>query len=361
VIIELVLAYSEVLVSKKTDAKKNEATCYYYLPTSILKVITKAKVAVYKGLDEKEFARLTEQSFTVTSETVADTGNLYLLNYKGYAFTKDDITFNINEKGLLSEVKVEAEDLTADIVKTIAEASKTILSPAALKKMKAPVQWVETREYTKEVCIPPEKLGELISWTISVILKSGIEEVEAGFTLHDVSLSNTTDTNTDKNNNVSSSNPPDSKADNNLLEYPNRILSRPVKNMTVKIEPVSGEFKKDNYVNLTIVDKERVIYLPVTRSAFVKRNHKLTLTDGILSSHQIIKPSSLEGFLSIPIDIAKVIVSIPAQLLSLKINYSKKQKDLLEAEKNRLDMQKQLDQMKKEIEELKKNTGDITP
>ncbi len=148
--------------------------------------------------------------------------------------------------------------------------------------------------------------------------------------------------------------------------------------------------------------------IPVNRTAFVKRVNKIGIQDGVILSNEINKPSSVEGFLSIPIDIAKAVVSVPAQLIQFKfdntkrlddlekakLNYEKSiqesqkfaltkeqeiekvkldmqkaalsnqvelqklklelQKSLLETETKQLEAQKALDAIKKELEELKK-------
>jgi len=121
----------------------------------------------------------------------------------------------------------------------------------------------------------------------------------------------------------------------------------------------------------------------VKRTAFVKRTNKIGIQDGIILSNEITKPSSVEGFISIPINIAKAIVSIPSELVQFKFDNTKKigelekaqleiektnlsnsielqksklelQTTLLEAEKKQLiNAQKELDEIKKQLEELK--------
>lgn len=133
-----------------------------------------------------------------------------------------------------------------------------------------------------------------------------------------------------------------------------------------------------------------MIIVPITRSAFVKKVNKISIVDGIITSNAISKPSSIEGLASIPIDIAKAVVSIPAQLLSVKIDNTKNatelqveklkleqstlanqtyilgkgqelekakiepEKSLLTAEKEKLAVQKELETTKAELEALKK-------
>ena len=97
----------------------------------------------------------------------------------------------------------------------------------------------------------------------------------------------------------------------------------------------------------------------------MKRHDTIVLTNGVVTEHVINNPSSVEGYISIPINVMKAIVSIPAKLVSFRVNWSKKQneeqklthelkKELDQAKIDQLTTEKTLIETQLEIERLKK-------
>ena len=72
--------------------------------------------------------------------------------------------------------------------------------------------------------------------------------------------------------------------------------------------------------SLTMPNAAPVISLDVTRAAFVEKDTVLEFKHGLLKKVTITKPSETKAFAKIPIDIGKEILSIPAELIQLKIN-----------------------------------------
>jgi len=71
-------------------------------------------------------------------------------------------------------------------------------------------------------------------------------------------------------------------------------------------------------------------FLEIKRSAFVKRETTIVFDSGVPVSIETKKPSELLGFVSIPLEIATDIVSIPGQLIKLRVDYSSQENSLLE-------------------------------
>lgn len=101
--------------------------------------------------------------------------------------------------------------------------------------------------------------------------------------------------------------------------------------------------------------------IPVKRAAFAKKVSKLSIKDGVILSNEIIKPSSVEGFFSIPVDIAKALVSIPGQIVTfrhdntkrlnqLEVEKLKYEKSLLDSQKFSLGKEQELENLKLEIQ-----------
>jgi len=332
-----------VISSKKVNSSNNLSTSYYSLPTSIINIRSTAKVAIYKNSSYRKEACILEQSFSLTTETVADPTELYLLNYKGFGFAADDVRFVINKKGLLQTVDITVEDRIGEIISKLSEAPKLIFSNNndELKKRLASGNVDTVTEYSADFKRKLEDLGKTIDWIIHINDVNAQEQIitmDASFLISQIEET------------MNEIRKPSDKGE--PLEVKG-ILTRPVTTVKLKIEPKADGFKTSEYSYLTVVDMNHLIGIPVSRSSFVKKKQLINLSDGLLSSQTINKPSSFEGIISIPINVAKSIVSIHAQILSFKIDLSKKQKEFLEAEKNRLDMQKQLEEMKNELEEIK--------
>ncbi|MCP4038474.1 MAG: hypothetical protein GY733_16150, partial [bacterium] len=62
-----------------------------------------------------------------------------------------------------------------------------------------------------------------------------------------------------------------------------------------------------------------VVCLPIERAPFVTSKFSVDFTNGLLTKMTSTKPSEILGFMSIPIDIARAIVSIPGELLQVKV------------------------------------------
>ena len=137
------------------------------------------------------------------------------------------------------------------------------------------------------------------------------------------------------------------------------ILTRPIKNISLEIRSaVAGViFNTTLPSNVVVTDVTKLIVIPVKRTAFVKRVNKIGIQDGIILSNEINKPSSVEGFISIPLDIAKAIVSIPGQLVQFRYDNTKRSDEL---EKAKLNYEKSIQESQKfaltkeqEIEKVK--------
>lgn len=83
---------------------------------------------------------------------------------------------------------------------------------------------------------------------------------------------------------------------------------------------------------LMLPNRSPVVCYPIERTAFVRRTLSMSFDNGLLTSMTTDKPSEILGFLSIPIDVAKAIVSIPGELLQLRITRIDQRKALSSSE-----------------------------
>lgn len=406
VLITGLLSGCAVVKTDYSSQLKKNATVYYYLPESLVKIRASVKVAVVYNADDStlnESSKVIEQSFATSTEMIADTKDLLSLNYKPNALMADDIKYVVNAKGLLETVNITTEDRTAAIISKLAEAPGIILSTTT-GTAKGANTIVKIKEYSTDFVVKASALSStplVIPWNLIIVNELGQDEyinVSGDFKLSSADLTaSTTTLNQLVNGNTTST-----------VTEAEGIFTRPIKNIQLKIESATATLSNTLPTNIVVADCSKLIVIPVNRTAFVKRVNKIGIQDGVILSNEINKPSSVEGFLSIPIDIAKAVVSVPAQLIQFKfdntkrlddlekakLNYEKSiqesqkfaltkeqeiekvkldmqkaalsnqvelqklklelQKSLLEAETKQLEAQKALDAIKKELEELKK-------
>jgi hypothetical protein len=85
-----------------------------------------------------------------------------------------------------------------------------------------------------------------------------------------------------------------------------------------------------------------VSYIPANSSAFVKTVDDVTFIDGVVASWSPDRPSEVLEIVRLPMKVAMAIISVPAQLISLKVDYSSKAKSLAEAQAAEVGAQRSL-------------------
>ena len=94
-------------------------------------------------------------------------------------------------------------------------------------------------------------------------------------------------------------------------------------------------------------NRSPVVCLPIERAPFVSSKFRVDFSNGLLTKMSSTKPSEILGFMSIPIDIARAIVSIPGELLQVKVtNYGNVAK-AAENEQKALEALESLEQRKR--------------
>ncbi|MEQ1930816.1 MAG: hypothetical protein ABL957_09805 [Parvularculaceae bacterium] len=85
-----------------------------------------------------------------------------------------------------------------------------------------------------------------------------------------------------------------------------------------------------------------IMAVDLNRHAFVDAKTEVEFEDGMLSKVELEKPSEALGLVSLPVDAARLIASIPAALLDFKITSLQKNKNLLTEEANLIQSQMEL-------------------
>lgn len=355
-----------VVITSYSTEKLRNATIYYYLPENILKIKSTAKIAVtYESEDTALISKLEliEQTFDAKTEIIADTSHLLALNYCPNILMADEIKYAVNHKGLLETINVTTEDRLAHIISKLTNAKETTENSFLGQTEKHVIYNVRNNkktitkilEFTRDFEIKTISVNaaeNLIEWRICIANEFGVESPKF-ITAHF---------------NISSDD-----AQSNLVPLPNiinassckddfsipGILTRPLVNKKLLLK-TKGEYNsKDVSIDIIIADTNRIINIPITRSPFVKKSNTITIVDGLVISNEIVHPSIVEGFVSIPVNVAKALISIPAQLIQLKIDNTKRESEF---EKARFSLQSSINENRKasleqkaELEDLKEN------
>ncbi|MBO9563710.1 MAG: hypothetical protein J7621_13090, partial [Niastella sp.] len=284
-----------------------EADQYYYLPRAYMKLTATAKVQVEQSIEDKSIIgspKLLELRFTPAVQFRPDPEAMIALSYKGNWFSNDEIQI-VSADAMLENIKAVTEDRLSSIVAQITQApaqqaavgfaaKRAITLTAAIKTQTVII------EATREFSIDSE---EIESGTIDRIWQIPLEGIHTGTTIRaDASFKLTT------------------------IQV---LASTDWGNLTVEglfTRPlVAQEWKLDNantdnaaFVCM-VPDTGSLIKVPVRRSYFVKKQQLPIFRQGILIENSISKPSEAEGLISIPINLLKALMTIPAQLLQFKI------------------------------------------
>ena len=306
-----------------------EADQLYYLPTACLLIKATATVIVSTNADTKNIieAKLSEIVFDNTVQIVPDTRNTFAIKYTPSFFSNDDLKFSINSSGLIEGINLTAEDRITNIIAEVAGATKISLSPdeeaaktkSLYEKVKAGATVItETKQYNNNFFILTNEIrkGNVFRrWVINVDGKSANNNtIDASFHLKfDIPS-------------------PESFLFKESSQEFDGILIRPLQTIIMSIHAASSNPPLQYQV--LVPDESKVVSISIKRSAFVKKVYGFKMINGMLTENTINKPSEMEGFMSIPIKIAKAIVSIPAQIISLKIENIKHQTSLVTEQQN---------------------------
>lgn len=313
------MVISRVVVETNcSNAVEKTATVYYYLPESLIKITSTVKVvATYNTEQVMQSVQIAEQTFAITTEMIASTSHPLSLNYKPNLVMADEINFSVNDRGLLETVAITTDDRTPGIVSSITEyfTGKKIAAVASTPMI------TRINEFSAAFTMRAAELSSTakpVNWKIMVTNEfTGNEhtEVLAGF---DVT----------KNIAISANIPQTAQAVIPVIQTAIKgILTRPLCSIDLLFTS-HNSLTSTSSATVIVADTSRLVVIPIVRTPFVKRVNKVSIKNGIVVGHEITNPSSVEGLVSIPINVIKSIISIPAQLISFKYDNTKRMNEL---------------------------------
>lgn len=316
VIVVYIIVFSKTILRSEIPSFKGdiEADHYYYLPEAQMSLAVTAVIKVERSITDKTIInhQLMQFNFNPVVTVKPDRGSLVALQYKGNWFSNDDLHITTSTEALLDNVSAISEDrigpIVAQITNTIVgDSSKRFLEAAFVEKEPTQKSITEILEITRIFTITADELaGAEISksWLVPLTGEHTGDTIvaDASFTLINADSSGL-------------------KPVTAGMMY-DGLLSRPL--IAQKWTLKTKDADVISFVCM-VPDTGSLLKIPVRRSYFIKKQQLPKFQQGLLVENSINKPSEIEGLISIPLNIAKAIFSIPAQLLQFKISHINQQ------------------------------------
>jgi hypothetical protein len=335
-----------VVVSYADAAANSEGGISYYLPKRLVKIQVDRTVA--KPPANPPYADV----ITVTLlAPVADTSQRYVAVPKHLASRSDQLTLKTNAAGLLSNADATVTDQTAAIIVALAGAVSGA-NEVGFAAAVAPDTKTESEcggEYPGPPSAPSAFSAEYVLDPTQDIDQStapfkadskpttAFESLLCGMGAH-------------YRFRLSSIGGAASSGDAALTEGAAGLFYRR------ELPYLLSIYAKPDNSTAPVLSKAVLVALPnksprellrLDGAAFATRVFATVFENGVLVSHTETKPSELLSVAQIPIDVLKAIFSVPTELVTLKVNYTNKQKDLADAQKQLLDAALALEAAKK--------------
>lgn len=368
--------------SDPADGFKHE-NIEYALPLPMAKIIVQSNVEVYYDTCTNEMCTgfFCTQTINLSTYNVPDDSNRFYLRYRPNVLMHDNVSITLDDMSFIKDVNLTGEDRTPAIVTQISGAALQLSSPSSLAapaggagqspanvprdsaNVKDTVNVKEkpkVRDTVLSPCpahkltrccrieclpIPPDcKLHQGYKskvFTFSDTLITPLDTLHPGgrhlpmrkyitlFGQHaytdDIGISLSDEEFYHPLSRALKVSPPASAG---TAKYDQGIYYRPLRSYKVAVKDCNNQ--QSSYL-MVVPDLNHVACFPLLRAPFIKKVATLSFNNGMLNGFTLDRPSQVEGFISIPIDLAKAIVGIPAQLISIKINTAANNSALMDA------------------------------
>lgn len=342
--------FKETIIKSTVSSASEEMDQYYYLPQASLQLKAIATIMVEKSATTKKIIshKLVQLSFEPSIHIGPDPESRVSVVYEGNWFTNDEFQFSTSH-GLLDNVKAISEDRLSNIIAQVTQ------TPSVSQSKERTALFMDEKISVQPLVIEVMQVDRVFTITSKELCEN---EINRDWVIPIKGIHDGTEKTSNGSFNLKNS---------QSFQYNNQsgisykgLLTRPLVEQTWTLN-MPG-FEKVSFTCL-VPDTSALIKVPVVRSHFIKRQHFPKFQNGILLENAIFKPSEFEGMVSIPINILKAIVSIPAQLLQFKIarlkqesEYEKALTELLKVRDESLLRQRasELSKLTSEVEVLKK-------
>lgn len=317
------------------------------LPVPVSQEVTEAKNSANKSTGSETTSSRTLKFTTVeppaatpdctitlgTPVTEPDFAQLFSLNHIRTAYAEDKIDITLTPSGLLTKVKISAEDKIPAFVQKLAEFAKEAVVAAAAVGGAGLKDAKDGGLFRYVFLIDPTNDDDLKA------VNDSLKEVKCHLevSLDPIPIINYT--------------PEDKK----FTENRQAIFYRPALPYKLTFRSTQSPIREEIQAALSLPNKAPVMALDLERVSFGIYTNEISFENGMLKQVNLTVPSSALGFMSIPIDIAKAIASIPGEILKVKLDLSSKETGLIDAQKKMLESEEILRQY---IEELRKKKNE---
>ncbi|MEL6372302.1 MAG: hypothetical protein AAFR03_16485 [Pseudomonadota bacterium] len=251
----------------------------------------------------------------------------FFLEYGHSSFSEDDISVQITDEGYLKSITAKTEDQTGEVVSKVIElATEVAKAGIAIRSDQDLPPFSYTAFFDPTDAAEREEVkGVLGAYGVDVkSIKTdkiaGTEPLKAG-------------------------RPSDctrgacfrpAQPHKVTIKYANKLTGSTVTEYTKK-------------ALVTLPNDAPVLSVRLDRYAFVEAETKVSFNNGMLTKVELKKPSEAVGFMEIPIDVAKSIVSIPSALFDFKVSGFESDEKLLDAQADLISSQIELSDKQAEL------------
>ena len=225
---------------------------------------------------------------------VPDASKRFAMRYRGNGMMADEIKVTLTKESLLDNVSVTTDDKTAEIAKKVIEIGKNLFRLSQGGGIRS--QAAQSEELIFTGSFDPTSPTELSKFN------KILSKIDGG--PYRVELMN-----------LSSS---DAKAVNSTYEPAaptsgrfNGVAFRPA--LAYGLVLYQGA-KAQEVATVMLPNEAEILYMPLTRSAFVKKVQSLDFNEGMLVEANINKPSEVLGFIEIPLEITRAVLALPGEV-----------------------------------------------
>lgn len=348
----------------------------YYLPSTTVPVTISGDFVILPERKENKSPTAADFEYVVTvtvgtPKQVADPDAALMLEYRPEPASKDEFKLAVGTNGLLTTVNSTSKDETGAIILQLAELAKQGLRASAALAM-TPAKDVakpETDEDARRLACARKlrKMSVTTEVNLSDVLRAG---TSAGLEEQREEL-NTRVTRAMQNEplptpprlvesmtfDIRERAPlPGTISNEQLYIYPRKtgysgVVFRMMapQRFGVEMSTSKANFGDNcrlsyaaasiNNMPVMVADPLRTFVVDNSRTAFVPKTVKMAVSDGVLTGIDVDKPSELLAAITLPVEVLKVIASIPGELLTIKVKQISDEKNLSAAQVEMLKLQ----------------------
>ena len=350
-----------MVVSKRAESDSIKKGIIYSLPKQLVKV-------TYKRETEYLAEDVLEELTITPEDPIPDIDLTFYAEMKHRKMSSDTLEIS-TKNGLLDSVIGHSEDKTGEIVVSLAGSFSGFLSGFSLvpsfrfELFRQPSLQPKRQDF--EPCVAKEE-AILIEQVVDPGKEGDIESLNNRLRAGCINL--TVDAN-DKSRVERQIKALEKLPENSTTTDINGLIYRQPGSLAFiikRIKKSGSECNEDD--DCTVIESISPILaqggqigiLPLPNGIFSNNKHELSFSNGMLLKSKTIQPSEVLNTVSIIPNTLKAMISVPAELLQLKVNYSTQEKKLLEFKKAMLDEQAQIIKKQAELEKIKNTEKEKT-